>query len=169
MDCPLDCLFLIESRVHAKPGPLDVSPDADLRVTEEFVASNQTLFTGASMALLNGVLDAQGCIDLDVRDALDAAIRNRKTRVSGLIYDGKPENRIAAGILETFDQRMADFRKESETWEGFRRITDSDELKMIAFLRALEASHNNGRRKSRAFIHFLYGAVAQQLPPEPES
>jgi hypothetical protein len=37
---------------------------------------------------------------------------------------------------------------------------------MIVFLRALEASHNNRRRKSRAFIHFLYGVAAQQLPAE---
>lgn len=166
IDCPMDCPFLIESRVHAKTGAVDLSEHKDVRVSEEFVASNQTLFVALSMALLNGVLDAEGCIDLDIREALESAIRNRKTRESGLIYDGKPDNRIAAGILETFDQKVAEFRKESETWPGFPQIKDSDELKMIVFLRALEASHNNGRRKSRAFIHFLYGVAAQQLPPE---
>ncbi len=164
----MDCTFLIESRVHAKQGPLDLSPQQGVTFSKDFVRNNQQLFVAVSMALLNGVLDAEGCVDNDVQECLDAGIRNRKTRESGLFYDGKPENRIAAQVLEGFEARLADFRKESATWQWFPRVKDADELKMFAFLRSLAASHNNGRRKSRAFIHFLYGLASQHLPPEGE-
>jgi hypothetical protein len=169
IDCPMDCSFLIESRVHSKSNPINLGLHTDVRVTQEFVASNHGLFVATSMALLNGVLEVPGCVDSDVQDCLDTAIRNRKTRESGLYYDGKPDNRIAAQVMEVFEGRIADFRKESANWAGFTQVKDSDELKMLVFVRSLEGSHNNGRRKSRAFIHFLYGVAAQQLPPEEEA
>jgi hypothetical protein len=169
IDCPMDCSFLIESRMHSKSNPIDLGLHKDVRVTEEFVGANHGLFVATCMALLNGVLEVAGCVDNDIQDCLDAVIRNRKTRESGLYYDGKPDNRIAAQVMEIFEGRLADFRKESVNWAGFTQIKDSDELRMLVFIRSLEGSHNNGRRKSRAFIHFLYGVAAQQLPPEEES
>ncbi len=165
----MDCEFLIESRIHEKQGPLDENILRQFQVTNDFIRDNQPLFTATAIAVLNGVLDSQGSLDGDVRESLDAALRNRKIRESGLVYEAKPDNRIAASILDVFEQRLIEFRKESEKWEGFPRIKDSDETKMLAFLKALEASHNNGRPKSRAFIHFLYGVAAQQLPQEAAS
>jgi hypothetical protein len=165
----LDCEFLLESRMHDRHHPLEESVLQQYQVSQEFVQGNQPLFTAVAMSLLNGVLETQNTVDNDIRECLDTALRNRRTRDSGLFYEAKPDNRIAAAILEGFEKQLADFRKESEEWAGFPRVKDSDETKMIAFLRALEGSHNNGRSKSRAFVHFLYGVAANNLPPEQTS
>ena len=90
-------LILIESRIHSKQGPVDLATASGVRVTQEFVQNNQPLFVAVSMALLNGVLDSPGCVDNDIQDCLDSGITNRKTRESGLFYDGKPDNRIYLG------------------------------------------------------------------------
>jgi hypothetical protein len=165
----MDCEFLIESRIHERPGPLEESVLKNYQVSQEFIQTNQPLFTAVAMSLLNGVLETQNTVDSDIRECLDTALRNRRTRDSGLVYEAKPDNRIAAAVLEGFEKQLSEFRKKSEEWAGFPRIKDSDETKMIAFLRALEASHNNGRSKSRSFVHFLYGVAAQNLPPEQAS
>ncbi len=164
IDCPIDCGFLIESRIHDKDRPIDPSLYPDLRPTEAFVHANQNLFVVISLALFSAGLETQACIDRDLEEALDAAIRNRKSRESGLIYDGKPDNRIAAGILERLESRLREFRDESAQWEGYKPPSDSDLLKMLVFVRILASSHDNGRRKSRAFLHFLYGIAAQRFP-----
>ena len=168
IDCPVDCEFLIESRLHAKPGPLDRSLNPDLNPSEEFVKSNHPLFMVAAIGLLGAALESPTCVDRDLEDCLDAAIRNRRTRRSGLIYDARPDNAVAAAILEIFDARLEEFRAESAKWDGYRSPSEADVLTMLAFLRMAAGSNNSGRRKSRAFLHFLMSYAANELPPEGE-
>lgn len=163
IDCPIECRFLIESRMHADTKAMDPTLYPDLLPREEFIVANQSLFTLTAISLLGAAIKAEGCIDRDLLDCLDAAIRNRRAQKSGLIYDGKPDNCIAAEMLEKFDQRTEAFLSQHAEWYGEKPLPDADLLEMLVFVRMLGGSHENGRRKGRAFLHLLHGIASQQL------
>lgn len=163
IDCPIECTFLIESRMHVMTKAMDPTRYPDLMPREEFIAANQNLFTLTAMSLFAAALKTKNCIDHDLLDCLDAAIRNRRAQKSGLIYDGKPDNLIAAEMLETFDQRIEVFLSQHAEWYGQKPLPDADLLEMLVFVRMLGGSHENGRRKGRAFLHLLHGIASQQL------
>lgn len=166
VDCPLDCEFLIESRKHEKPPPPDISqvPNRDIRVTESFLREQQPLLAMSASFLFEGAMTVPGAVDIDLRDALEAMIKTRRTLSSGLIYESRPANPMAAGIQQIFEQRMEAWRAEVTQRAGMNVIRDADLLGVLAFLQRLEYSENNGRRRGRAFIQVLGGFLPPQQP-----
>ena len=155
----------MESREHEKPQPLDRNLHADLFPTGEFVDGNQELFGILSVSLFTSVPDLEKCIDRDLHDCLEGAIAHWRTRAAGLEPAAdKPENPIAAAILERFLERIDLFQKHREE-EGQRTIANADILSMLVFLRLYGKSRDNGRSRGRSFLQFI-GILAMQFLPE---
>src|SRR6266508_3583327 len=108
---PLDCQYLIEARVHERPVPLDHAtlPNQDIRVTQRFLRDNEPLAVFLARSLVAAALDTPGLVDGDIREALDALIRTYRTLESGLYYETRPNNPLAA--------RMFAVRSEEHTSE----------------------------------------------------
>lgn len=166
VDCPFECEYLQEARVREKPPILDPAtfPNQDIRITERFLAENEPLLTFAAAALFHAALQVPNVIDYDVREALDALIRTYRTLESGLYYDSRPANPLAAHIYSEVQKNLQAFREEATQRVG-RSIRDAEVLGVFTFLQRTELQENNGRKKGKAFLDLL----RRQFPQDPVS
>jgi hypothetical protein len=157
VDCPLDCEYLQDARRHEKPPDVDPEklPNPDVRVTEDFLREHEELFVFAGRALFDAAAATPGAVDQDIRLALDALTRTYRTMESGLIYESRPSDLVAAAIQQRFRQTMEQFQQQLRQRLGMETLRDSDMLGVLVFLQRLEFSHNNGRKRGRAFLDFL--------------
>ena len=168
VDCPLDCEYLAEahSRERKPPMSADDFPNQDIRITDRFLEENEPLLILVASSLTQAALATPGAIDYDVRDALQSLIQTFRTLQSGLYYETRPANPIAARIFSRVQELIAKFREDLAREQGLHSVRDSDILGMLVFLERMELQHNNGRKKGRAFLHFLL----QFFPPlEPQN
>lgn len=165
IDCPFDCTYLREARRHEKFEPLDPksAPHPEIELSDRFLQQHQELAIVAGRLLLIATMNAPGAVDSDVREALDALVRTLMTADSGLVYETRPANTIAAAIQERFQQELAQFREMVAQQTGAHTIRDKDLMGVLIFWRCMEWQRNNGRRKSRAFIESLFAIM-----PSPE-
>lgn len=168
IDCPLECPHLREARQHERPPARDAKtlPNADIEVTERFLAENEPLVVLSGRVLAVAALQTAGAADSDLRDALDSLTRTYRTASSGLIYESRPANRIAEAIVERFQKEMADFRERVAQQTGVHSVRDQDLLGSLVFWQRMEWQRNNGRRKGRAFLESLIGLLPPPPPPE---
>jgi hypothetical protein len=157
VDCPLDCPFLQEARKHDRPPEPDPDnlPNRDVNITEKFLGDNTALFGFACHALLGSSLNAPGVVDNDIREVLDSLARTYRTRESGLIYESRPTNLLAAALQKQLHDELDQFRAQVKENMGMETIRDADVFGILVLLQRLEFTHNNGRPRSRAFLDFL--------------
>lgn len=167
IDCPLECPHLREARRHERPPEPDPKtlPQADIEITERWLAENEMLVLLAGRLLLGAALETGGAVDSDVREALDALACTYRTATSGLIYESRPSNMIAAAIADRFRREMEAFREQVAKETGVHSIRDQQVLGALVFWQRMEWQRNNGRRKGRAFLDSLLSL----LPPAPPS
>lgn len=177
VDCPFECPYLEEAREREKLPAInpDTFPNQDIRVSDRFLTEREPILLFLSGTLTGAALTIPGVIDYDIRDALQALIKTYRTLQTGLYYDSKPTNPIAAAIYEEVQRNVHVFREQIAQQQGIHTIRDADILGLLVFLERMELQHNNGRRKGRAFIDFLRhyfpsaGQIAQgQAPDQPE-
>jgi hypothetical protein len=164
ISCPLDCEYLRDARLHEKPPDVDPDkfPNTDIQVSESFLRNNEQLLTFTAATFFQASQRNPDVIDLDMRDALGALIRTYRTLESGLIYESRPANPLAAFVQQSFQQALQEYRQRTTQSAGVTTIRDKDVLGVLVFLERLELSNNNGRRRSRAFIDFLRGFFPAQ-------
>ena len=165
IDCPLDCDHLREARRHERLEPVDpkTMPHPEIELSDRFMNQNQELAIVVGRLLLISTMNVPGSVDSDVREALDAMVRTLKTADSGLIYETKPTNSIAAAIQERLQQEISQFREMLAQRSGTHSVRDKELLGVVVFWQRMEWQRNNSRRKSRAFIESLYSVM-----PTPE-
>ncbi len=157
MHCPLECEYLQEARKRDEPpvrNPDDF-PNKDIRVSENFLRANEHLMIFLSMHLLDAALGTPNIVDSDLKDALDALIRTYRTLNSGLYYESRPANVLAAAVVNHIQAKVEELRKASAQDSKISTIRDLDILGVLVFLQRMEIQQNNGRRLGRAFIDFL--------------
>ena len=100
ISCPLDCEYLKEAHVREKSLPVDPKDAVhkEIEVTEEFLRQHEELLLFVIYSLLQAALRTPGAVDTDVLEALEALIKTYKTAESGLIYESRPENSVAAAV-----------------------------------------------------------------------
>lgn len=155
--CPLDCQYLREARLHEKPPALDLKnlPNSDIRVDEQFLRDREELVFFCTFTLADAALRTPGAVDSDVQAALDALIRTRRTSESGLVYETRAEDRVAAAVQELFERSLADYQKEREAKEGVAPFRNAEILGVLVFLQRSAIASQNGRPKGRAYIDFV--------------
>jgi hypothetical protein len=173
VDCPLDCEYLRDARVHDKPVPVDIEqlPNRDIQVTEKFLAANEELLLFLGHTVAGVALNTAGTTDFDVREALEALIRTYRTLQSGVYYESVPPNPLAANIFAAVQHGAAQFREQERERLGMSKSRDADVLGVLAFLQRLEFDRNNGRRRGRAFLDYLreFSPVEAPAPAAPSS
>jgi hypothetical protein len=60
---------------------------------------------------------------------------------------------------------VREYREQEAREKGVHQVRDAQVLGILTFLERLELSHNNGRRRGRAFIGFLLEYFAPATPP----
>jgi hypothetical protein len=164
VDCPLDCTYLRDAHRHEKITRADPHdfPNQDIRVTEEFLRDHEPLLLFLARTLLDAALATPGAVDFDVRETLDALVRTYRTLQSGVYYETRPNNPIAAGMCRLVQSGIDQYRKEEHERTGMTRTRDGDILTLLAFLQRLELDNNNGRKRGRAYLDFLHGFFPDQ-------
>lgn len=159
VDCPLDCEYLREAHQHEKVERADPRqfPNQDIRVTEEFLRDHEPLLLYLARSVLDAALATHGAVDFDVREALEALVRTYRTLQSGVYYETRPDNPIAANICRLVQTAIAEFRKQETERGGMAQTRDADILGLLVFLQRLELDNNNGRKRGRAYLDFLRG------------
>jgi hypothetical protein len=135
----------------------DQFPNQDIRLNETFLRDNEGLLLELGRALLTAALETRDAVDNDVREALAALIRTHRTLESGLYYETRPDNPIAAELSRRLQAAAAEFRRAETERLGMSKTRDLDVLGLLAFLQRLEIDRNNGRKLGRRFIDFLRG------------
>lgn len=155
--CPLDCIYLQEA--HKREQPLPVTeremPDPDIEVYEQFLVEHEELLLFTIYSLLQAALRTDLAVDSDVLDALDALVQTYRTAQSGLLYETRSENRVAAGVQRLMTESLADYRKIQAERESLRPMRDSEVLAILVFLKRIGRQNLNGRPKGRMFIDLL--------------
>ncbi|MDR3718453.1 MAG: hypothetical protein P4K98_06600 [Bryobacteraceae bacterium] len=164
--CPLDCEHLRDARYHERLPELDPKslPNPEIELSESFMNSHQELAIILGRLLFVAAVENEGVVDSDMRDALAALVTSFKTANSGLIYEARPENAIAAAVVTRFREELDKFRADVAERAPAHAVLDKDLLGVLVFWQRMEFQRSNGRRKGRAFIESLYGI----LPPPPE-
>jgi len=157
IDCPLSCEYLSEGHRHETKPDFDASkiPNQDIKLTEDFLARNEMLLAFIAIGVLEGALARPAATDWDVREALEALIQTVRAAQSGIIYEQLPVNPYAAGITANVLKQVGEIREQEKAETGKSTIGDEMLLRVLAFLQRLEYSHNNGRKRCRAFLDLL--------------
>lgn len=135
--------------------PLDAISNADVDVSEDFIHNNEDLLLFCVFSLLQASLQTQGAVDTDALDALAASIQTYRTAQSGLLYETRPDNRIAAGIQQKLAEQLAQFEQERIKADPLSRSSDAGIFKILVFLHRIGQQNLNGRLKGRLFIDLL--------------
>jgi hypothetical protein len=170
ISCPLDCPYLVEARLHEKLPTLnqDDVPNRDVPVSAQFLREHESLLMFLSAQLLDASLTAAGAVDSDVREALQSLIRTYRTLESGLYYETRPANLIAAGIHERMQEAVVTLRKELAE-KSATPIRDAEILGTLVFLERVELNQNNGRPRGRAFLDYLRAYFPQSQESLPSA
>jgi len=166
VDCPLDCPHLAEARHHEKLADINPEeiPNRDIPVTEQFLREHEPLLIFLGAKILEAATATAGAVDSDVREALDSLIRTHRTLQSGLYYETKPANLVAAAIHEKIQSSVEGLRKELAE-KGAPALRDAEILGTLVFLQRLALAHNNGRSRGRAYVSYLFA----HFPHQPKS
>ena len=166
VDCPSDCEYLHEARLHDRPIPIGEAdlPNKDIHVNEDFIRKQEHVVMWLGNALAQ-VMEARRSVDGDAREGLESLIKTYRTLESGLIYETRPGNPYAADIQEALKHAIDELRKKLAEASGMQTLRDADVLGSLVFLQRLELQHNNGRRRSRAFFDFLRTYFPVQTAP----
>ena len=165
VDCPLDCPYLAEARLHEKLAEIkpEEIPNRDVPVSEEFLRNHEPLLIFLGAKILEAAMTTAGAVDSDVREAIESLIRTYRTLQSGLYYETKPANMIAAAVHEKIQQSIEALRKELSE-KSAPALRDAEILGTLVFLQRLALAHNNNRPRGRAYISYLLGHF-----PKPEN
>jgi hypothetical protein len=164
IDCPIDCEYLQEARRHEIAVEPAEHPNADIRVSEDFIREHEGAVMWLSNALARAIENG-AAVDNDAREALEAQIKTYRTRESGLIYQTRPSNPYAAQLQDEMERAVEELRKKLSEDTGMQTLRDKDVLGTLVFLQRLELRHNNGRRRGRAFYDMLRHWFP--APPQP--
>jgi hypothetical protein len=169
VDCPLDCQYLAEARLHEKLIEIipEEVPNRDIRVSEEFLREHEPLLIFLGAKILEAALQTPGAVDSDVREALESMIRTHRTLQSGLYYETKPANLVAAGVQQKVQEGIEALRKELSE-KAAPALRDAEILGTLVFLQHLAIARNNGRPRGRAFGSYLFAHFPHRPHSSPE-
>jgi hypothetical protein len=156
---------LREAHLREKSLPVDPKDAAhrDIEVSEQFVGEHEELLLFAIYSLLNSCLRTPGAVDTDALEALEAMIKTYRTAESGLIYESRPTNTVAAAVQRALVESLADYQKIRAEREGeLAALRDKEILGILVFLARFGQQNLNGRPKGRLFLDVL----TRMTPPE---
>jgi len=165
LSCPLECEFLQEAHRREKPvlvNEKDLS-DPDVPVTEEFLHDHEELLLFCMVSLVHAALRTASATDADALEALGALIKTYRTAESGLLYETRPVNTIAASVQRALAESLADYQKIRMERESLH-FRNAEILAVLVFLRRMGQQNQNGRPRGRMYLDLL-----EQMTPATSS
>jgi hypothetical protein len=164
LSCPLECEWLQEAHRHEKPIAIAENQlsNPDVVVSEEFLQRHEELLLFSIYSLVQAALRTPNAVDADVIAALEALIQTHRTLESGLVYETRAENSIAASVQRSFASSLADYQKQRAEREHLSSHRNSDILAVLVFLHRIGQQNQNGRPKGRMYLDLL-----RHMTPEP--
>jgi hypothetical protein len=173
VDCPFECVYLQDARKHERQQTLDPQaiPNRDINVSETFLQRNVPLLSFLNQHMFHSAMRVPGMIDYDVREALEALIKTYRTLQSGVYYESRPQNPLAANLYAMLQAGIEEFRKGERENTGMSNTRDADVLGVLCFFQRVEMLNNNGRKRGRAFLDLLRSQAPAQaeVSAQPES
>ena len=167
--CPLECEYLQEA--HRRERPIPVSDkqllNADVPVNEEFLQTHEELVLFCIYSLVQAAVRTAGALDADILAALEALIQTHRTLESGLVYETRAENTIAAAVQRSFSASLADYQKMRAEREALSPVRNSEILKVLVFLHRLGQQNLNGRPRGRMYLDLLRQMTPEQSVEQP--
>ncbi|HEX3683656.1 MAG TPA: hypothetical protein VHU83_14050 [Bryobacteraceae bacterium] len=163
LSCPLECEYLQEAHRRERPVPvsgLQLS-NTDVQVSEEFLQTHEELVLFCIYSLVQAALRTAGALDADILAALEALIQTHRTLESGLVYETRAENTIAAAVQRSFAASLTDYQKLRAEREALSPVRNAEILKVIVFLHRLGGQNLNGRPRGRMYLDLL-----RQMTPD---
>ena len=169
LDCPSDCTYLQQSRLHTtahaeRQSQLDreaLLPEVEIE--EQFLYERQELILGLSFALSKSARADRALMDRDLLASLSSLAKSHQTLVnSNLIYEQPTANVAHQNIAREIDSMVREFREAELKHMGQTRLRDSDVLKALVFLLRMGMARTSGRPKSRAFVDFLFAQFPEK-------
>ena len=127
----------------------------DITVTEEFLRTHEELLLFSIYSLLQAALRTSGAVDSDVTAALEALIQTHRTLESGLVYESRAENSIAAAVQRSFSASLTDYQKIRSERQPLSSYRNAEILAILVFLHRLAQQNQNGRPRGRLYIDLL--------------
>lgn len=156
LSCPLECEFLQEAHRREKPVLVDEKDlsDPDVPVTEEFLRDHEELLLFCMVSLVHAALRTASATDADALEALGALIKTYRTAESGLLYETRPVNTIAASVQRALAESLADYQKIRAERESLH-FRNAEILAVLVFLRRMGQQNQNGRPRGRMYLDLL--------------
>jgi len=129
IDCPLECEYLRDARRHEKlPRSIQRPCQSGNRAVRPVHERAPAIDDRSRSVAAGGSGGNAGTVDLDLRDALEALVTTYKTADSGLIYESRPANAIAAQAADRFTHGLQQFREDVAKRSASHSIRDKDIL-----------------------------------------
>jgi hypothetical protein len=157
IDCRLSCEYLAEAHRHEKrpPGDPEAMPGKDVPLDDDFLRANEFLIVLLGSALSEAITPYPNANDADAVQALESLARTWRTLISGIYYETKPVNPIAADLFEAVKSRVEELRQRMKDAGTTQSLPDAVVLGVLVFLQRIAFGMNNGRPRCKAFLVFL--------------
>jgi hypothetical protein len=160
LDCPSDCVYLRQARVHEGPRALENLPAESLfpavEISRQFIYEHEQLLVGMNYALARSARADRSLHDQDIIAALGALAKTQDTLVNaGLHYPTQPASPSQQAVAAQLEKTLSEYRALEQQHRGFSGLTDSDVLRLFVFLLRIAQARTSGRPKSRALIDSL--------------
>jgi hypothetical protein len=165
IDCPSDCLHLIDSR-HNDLARMEIDweklPFAEVKFDRSFASRHGALLFYIDHAICQFAADHREVVDADIRAALQNLAESYRTQASGIIYEKPMDYALQRALYEGLKAAVAEFREKEAQRLGMTTLHDSDIRDAMIFLTQLCAVHANDRPKGRAYLD----VIRSQFPKE---
>jgi len=167
LDCPSDCIYLLQAREHEKARPIEGLDQSALfpkvEIGNQFLYEQENLILGLSYSLAKSARSAHGIHDSDLIAVLSALAKNYETLASsGLHYETPITNLTHQTITSEIQKMIKEYRELEQKQLGYTRLRDSDILRALVFLLRMALTRTSGRPRSRAFLDFLFLQFPEQ-------
>jgi len=169
LDCPSDCIYLLQAREHEKPRPADQIDPASLflqiEVSDQFMYEKEHLLMGLTYALAKAARADRSLNDQDLISALAMLAQSYERRLnSGLHYEQPLTSDSRRRVAAEVETMVKEYREAEQKHVSYSSLRESDVLKALVFLLRLAHGRTSGRPRSRALVEFLFAQF-----PEKES
>jgi hypothetical protein len=160
LDCPDDCVYLLQAREHERPRSLADLDQADLflqvEIGDQFPYQHEHLILGLTFALAKSVRADRNLKDSDLIAALTSLTKTCETLVnSGLHYEAPIASAAQQAVAAEVQNMLKEYREAEQKHVGYLQLRDSEVLRALVFLVRMANGRTSGRPKSRAFADFL--------------
>ena len=168
LDCPDDCVYLLQAREHERTRSLaDLNPASlflQVEIGDQFPYQHEHLIMGLTFALAKSVRADRNLKDSDLIAALTSLTKTIETLVnSGLHYEAPIASAAQQVVAAEVQNMLKEYREAEQKHMGYVQLRDSEVLRALVFLVRMANGRTSGRPKSRAFSDFLLA----QFPEKP--